>query len=291
MAAPAPSISHGALEEQIGGLRWKLRRNDWDACSFSIDSTNSEFIVPGAAMPGYPNMKAVDVNPTQQGDEWLFDVEYKGFKDPTETWRQFSRVDSSPSEGFDNVALVIGTKIPNDPFFARGSTLPDDDEFPNMYIVDRSREVSDVAGFSVLNLQLRGLLGEKPYTRRVTCNGRTVNTPGNWEMFDSTNNLSEDIDGWPGYSMLTEFTLANIVVVDSFITTTLPPWAGIPGNVTPDDPPDVTVFSFTTSEPVRWHWPYGWRRVNVQSEQIPGKDLWFVSVTYDNQQLSLPDAA
>lgn len=290
MASPVPVISFGALEEQIGGLKFSLRGNDFDACSYSVDSLSDGFVECGDALPGYAKMKAVDVRQEQVGDVWVYSGEYKGFKNPLESLRVFSRSENSPSEGFDNVSLTVATTMNTDhPLLARGSGIPNDDKFPFMFIVDRNKEVSEVAGFNVLNLQLRGILGDKPMTRRVNGNNVTIKSGENWQMLNGYNARGEPINGWPGYTVPTEFSINKTVVTDSFVTTTTPPWDGIPGNVTPANAPETTVFNFTTYGPVTYHWPFGWRRANVTSEQIPGKQLWFVSVTYEYQQQLLPD--
>lgn len=291
MATPPPYLAHGALEEQIGGLKFSLRGNDFDSCSYSVDSASDGFVVVGSALPGYAKMKAVDVRQEDVGAAWIYSAEYKGFKNPDESLRVFSRSENSPSEGFDNVALTIATTMDTEhPLLARGSGIPNDDTYPHMYIVDRTKEVSEVAGFNIMQLQLRGILGDKPMTRRVNGNQVTIQPSVTWEMANQTNAIGETITGWPGYTYPnTEFTIPKITVVDSFVTTTTPPWGGIPGNYTPEDAPTLTDFVFWTSGAVRYNWPFGWRRANVTSEQIPGKDLWFVSVTYEYQHKILPE--
>ena len=287
MASPVPVISFGALEEQIGGLKFSLRGNDFDACSYSVDSLSDGFVEVGDALPGYAKMKAVDVRQEQAGDVWLYNAEYKGFKNPLESLRVFSRSESSPSEGFDNIALSIATTMDTThPLLARGAGVPNDDSYPYMFIVDRTKDVSEVAGFNVMNLQLRGLLGDKPYTRRVNGNNITMNPEGNWTIYNTYNDLGELINGTLA-TVPTEFSLAKVTVVDSFVTTSTPPWAGIPGNFTPENAPEVTELSFSAGS-VLYHWPFGWRRANVSTEQIPGQDVWFISVTYEYQQKILP---
>ena len=288
MAAPATTISFGALEEQIGGLKFSLRGNDFDSCSYSVDSLSDGFVECGDALPGYAKMKAVDVRQEQVGEVWIYSGEYKGFKNPNESLRVFSRSENSPSEGFDNIALSIATTMDTThPLLARGAGIPNDDSFPYMFIVDRTKDVSEVAGFNVMNLQLRGLLGDKPYTRRVNGNNVTMQPEGNWTVYNTTNELGETVAGTL-VTAPTEFSLAKVTVVDSFVTTSTPPWAGIPGNITPENAPTVTALDFSTGGAILYHWPFGWRRANVTSEQIPGKNVWFVSITYEYQQKILP---
>jgi len=288
MASPVPVISFGALEEQIGGLKFSLRGNDFDACSYSVDSLSDGFVEVGDALPNYAKMKAVDVRQEQVGDVWVYNAEYKGFKNPLESLRVFSRSENSPSEGFDNIALSIATTMDTThPLLARGAGVPNDDKFPYMFIVDRTKDVSELAGFNVMNLQLRGLLGDKPYTRRVNGNNITMNPSGNWTVYNTYNDLGELINGTLA-TVPTEFSLAKVTVVDSFVTTSTPPWAGIPGNFTPENAPTVTDLNFSTGGAILYHWPFGWRRANVSTEQIPGQDVWFISVTYEYQQKILP---
>lgn len=300
MPAPAPVLSFGALEEQLGGLRWRRKRRDFDSCFYSVDSLDENFIVPGSPLPGYPHMKAVDVAPEQVGDVWNFiGTEYKGFKDPAETWRLFGKVKNSPSEGFDNLTVTIGTKEPGHARFARGANCPTSGDTPTtmpyMWIVDRTDEETDICNeagealYEVLNLNLRGLLGYKPYVRRVTTSNNTLAPSDNFIMYDSMNALGEIISGNSSYgSQPHELSLAKILVTDSFVTTSTPPFGGIPGNVTPVDAPAWTTLSFSGVTNYRYYWPHGWRRANIQAEKIPGQSCWAWSVTYENQQQVLP---
>ena len=301
MALPPQTLSHGALEEQIGGLRWKLKPRDFDSCTYSVDSASEDFVVPGSALPSYPHMRAVDVSPEQVGDVWVFNgTEYRGFKSAAETWRKFSVSKASPSEGFDNMAMTIGTREPNHARFSRGATAPTKDdvppEFPNMFIMDKTDEETDIADtngspfYHILNLQLRGLLGDKPFTRRVSCASQTMTPEGNWIIYSTYNEEGEVVTGLSAHgSVPVEISLAKLVVTDSFVTLTEPPFGGIPGNLTPDDAPAFTDFTFWTSGSVRYHWPFGWRRASITAEKLPGVSVWFWSVVYEYQQKILPD--
>lgn len=290
MPLPPAVISFGALEEQIGGLRWRLRRNDFDSCFHSIDSLNESFVVPGSSLPDYPTMKAVDVSADQLGDVWLFNSEYKGFKATDELWRLFQSSENSPSEGFDNISLAIATRIPDDPMFARGSLSPLTGPHPQMYIMDVSHESTDIPGYTLLNLQLRGQIGNKPYTRRVNTATQTFSPSAPWSAVDQVNGNGDPVYGWASDgAQPAEFTIPRTTLTDSFVTITEPPFNGVPGNVLPENRPLLTEFTFWTSGGYRYHWPHGWRRAAISSEQLPGKDVWFVSITYEAQQKILPE--
>jgi hypothetical protein len=290
MPLPPQVISFGALEEQIGGLRWRLRPNDFDSCFYSVDSTNEAFVSPGAAMPGYPIMRAVDVAANQLGDVWVFDAEYKGFKSAAETWRLFQSSENSPSEGFDNISMVIGTRTPDDPIFARGELSPLAGPHPQMYIMDVAKEPTEIAGYTMMNLQLRGQIGNKPYTRRINTATQTFSPSAPWTAADQINGNGDPIYGWTAEgAQPAEFTIPRTTLTDSFVTITEPPFNGIPGNVLPENRPLLTEFTFWTSGGYRYHWPYGWRRASISSEQLPGRNVWFVSITYEAQQKILPE--
>lgn len=300
---PPAVLAHGAFGE-IGGLKWRLRPNDFDSLIYSCDSANENHIVPGSPCPveGLAHMRAVDVQPEQVGDAWVFsNTEFRGFKNPLETWRKFSRTKNSPSEGFDNISLTLGCRDASLAIFARGSTLPNKEgvppEFPNMWIMDITEEDTEIqneAGLCLypqLGLQLRGLLGPKPYTRRYNGASQTFTPDGTWEMYDSINELGETINGWMELgegAQLAELSLAKLVMTDSFVTLTEPPFGGIPGNVEPEDAPAYTDLTFWTTGDTRYHWPFGWRRASITSEKLPGKDCWAWSVTYEFQQMILP---
>lgn len=290
MPLPPPVISHGLLEQQIGGLRWRLRRTDFDSVFYTIDSATEDYIVPGSPMPNYPHMKAVDVAATEMAAYWNFESEFKGFKSATEMWRLFQQSENSPSEGFDSLSLTIATRTPDDPIFARGALSPLVAAQPQMYIMDRVKESCDVFSYTMLNLQLRGQLGEKPYTRRYSVNAATFSPSAPWSAAHQINELGEPVYGWPlAGAQPAEFSIPKLTVTDSFVTITEPPFAGIPGNVTPDNAPNYTEFTFWTTGGYRYHWPYNWRRASITAEKLPGKNVWFVSITYENQQQILPE--
>lgn len=301
MPLPAQTLSHGALEEQIGGLRWKLRQRDFDSCIYSVDSSNEDYVIPGSALPSYPHMRAVDVSPEQVGDVWVFNgTEYRGFKSASETWRKFSHTEASPSEGFDNITMAIGTREPNHARFKRGATAPTKDdvpaEFPNMFIMDVSKEETDICDtngtpfYHVLNLQLRGLLGTKPYTRRVSGAAQTFSPDVNFTIYDTVNEEGETVNGFDeDGAQQVEISISRLVITDSFVTLTEPPFGGIPGNITPEDAPTYTDLDFWTTGSYRYHWPFGWRRAQINAEKLPGVSVWFWSVVYEFQQKILPD--
>lgn len=87
-----------------------------------------------------------------------------------------------------------------------------------------------------------------------------------------------------------EADIPQITVTDSYISQVAPPTQYVPAHWTPPDPPPVnnlaSVFDGASNADFTTHYPSGWKSNLVASEQIPGKNLWLVQVswTYQNKK-------
>lgn len=87
-----------------------------------------------------------------------------------------------------------------------------------------------------------------------------------------------------------EFDLPQISVTDTMISTNAPPTGIVPGNWIPDEAPAVRIISLTGGADI-YHFPSGWKILNIVSEQIPGQYLWLISVTWGYQRPNTPRSA
>lgn len=178
----------------------------------------------------------------------------------------------------------------------RGMTLnPVQVGFDSCWIVERRKRKARAAGYWEIDLQLKGIKLEdddsKPVKRRINTTSQTVSNdkyPGAISsgvylgfppQLIGSSFIGAPIP--PGYMPL-ELDLPQISVTDSFISNQRPPTMLVPGNWIPSDAPPILVVS-AMSDSYTYHWPAGWKVLNLQSEQIPGKQLWFITITWGYQ--------
>lgn len=167
--------------------------------------------------------------------------------------------------------------------------------YESCWIVERRKRKARAAGYWEIDLQLKGIkLGDddsKPVKRRISTTTQTVSNDkfpgiivgsvylGFPPELVGTSSLGPPIP--PGYQP-TELDLPQIAVTDTFISDQPPPTVLVPGNWIPADAPPILILS-PLSDSYTYHWPAGWKVLNLQSEQIPGQQLWFISITWGYQ--------
>jgi hypothetical protein len=178
-----------------------------------------------------------------------------------------------------------------------------------MFITDRRKrrargcvesEALGIAGYYYVDLQLKGLLaGEgdfKGIKRRINTTAQALSTTN----FGSAIVIDPVYTGPasnPATSSTTTYTLAGnvefdlpqISVTDTMISTSAPPTHLVPSNWIPDNAPTITVVSISGTNDI-YHYPSGWKVLNLQSEQIPGQNLWLISLTWGYQRANTPQA-
>lgn len=306
MAAPQQVHVHGEDNFQCGPERWISRGRGRDAFEVPYLAPSREHAAyqPGQPAPGYAYMRIVEARQEQDGLAWVHNLTCEGIASQTQDWKELSRIDRSPEEGWDEIALTIYTRKPDDGRWRKGARLQRTDTdvtppagFENMFIVDRSQVWTEADGYYELNLVLKGLVGSKPYQRSI--NGAVVTSSSrfagytiltddifqNYPPTDSGSNASLD-----GDSILIEYDAASVTVSDTYLTSTEPPTEYIGRFWNPPDPPDVTVLTLSGEE-TKYFWPYGWKCVSMNSLKLPGCNVWVVTVNYIYQVPSIPVTA
>jgi hypothetical protein len=181
--------------------------------------------------------------------------------------------------------------------------------YETLFITDRRKrrargciesEALGLTGYYYLDLQLKGLLaGEgdfKAVKRRINTTSQAISTTG----FASTILIDPLYTGPASnptsaanttYTLAgnVEFDLPQISVTDTMISTNPPPTNLVPSSWIPPDAPSVTVVSLTGTNDI-YHYPSGWKVLNLVSEQIPGQSLWLISLTWGYQRANTPQA-
>lgn len=169
-----------------------------------------------------------------------------------------------------------------------------------MWITDREDEEDEAADYHHLGLLYKGLIvtDEMPMgiKRRINTTAQALGTTG----FASTIIIDPIYTGPAsnpvGASSTTytlagnvDFDLPQISVTDTMISTSPPPTQLVPSNWIPDNAPTITVVSLTGTNDI-YHYPAGWKVLNLVSEQIPGQNLWIISLTWGYQRSNTPQA-
>lgn len=168
--------------------------------------------------------------------------------------------------------------------------------FELCWITERHKRKARAKGYWEMDMQLKGLKQEeddsKPFKRRISTTGQTVSNDtysgetisGQWlgfppQLVGSVVFSPPDLLGPP---IAAEFDLPQISVTDTMISISRPPTELVPGYWVPEDAPTIVIFS-PFSAAYTYHCPAGWKVLSLQSEQIPGKPLWLISITWGYQ--------
>lgn len=169
--------------------------------------------------------------------------------------------------------------------------------YENMYITDRSDRVHRAKDYYELTLTLKGILGTKPYKRRINGAVTTSNA-----IFPDGAVLSNDtyinyppaalgtatMGADPGNTI--EYSAATLSLVDSWVQVGPPPTDYIGAFWTPPDAPDVVTASLPGGGDLKYFFPWGWHCTSMPCEQLPGLDLWLVSATFNYQVPYIPQS-
>jgi len=169
-----------------------------------------------------------------------------------------------------------------------------------MWMTDREEEEDEAPDYKSLGLNYKGLIvtDEMPMgiKRRINTTAQALSTTN----FGSAIVIDPVYTGPasnPSTSSTTTYTLAGnvefdlpqISVTDTMISTSAPPTHLVPSNWIPDNAPTITVVSISGTNDI-YHYPAGWKVLNLQSEQIPGQNLWLISLTWGYQRANTPQA-
>lgn len=175
--------------------------------------------------------------------------------------------------------------------------------FERCWITERRKRKARALGYWEMDMQLKGLKQEeddsKPYKRRINTTGQTVSN----DAYNGSTSSPQFV-GFPpvstgsfnftppvlGTPIAAEFDMPQISVTDTMVTTYLPPTWLVPGYWTPENAPAILIFT-PDSEAYTYHCPSGWKVLSLQSEQIPGKSLWLLSITWGYQLAKTPRTA
>ncbi len=256
----------------------------------------------GDAPPDYPNMRIVEIEPldTYESSSHALRINCEGFLG-NETHIETSRRESQPEEGWDTMQISLITLDPTHPRWMKGARVQNDSGivlagFDRMWITDRDDEEHRAKDFHQLALTYKGLRYDKAVKRRINTTAQALSVSGFQPAI-----LIDPLFTGPGSNPTSpattayflggnvEFDLPQISVTDTYISTTPPPTALVPSSWIPLDAPSVTVVSLTGGNDI-YHYPSGWKVLNLVSEQIPGQSLWLISLTWGYQRSNTPQA-
>ena len=215
------------------------------------------------------------------------------------TYLELDRVERSPEEGWDELALRIFTRDPDNARWAKGSRYTDDagatvPGFTNLFVTDRNPTRHRAKDYWMLELTLKGLKTSKEYKRRINGNvtsstsrfaGYLSVSADRWQNFPPTDSGTDNI--LAGTDLEVEYDSATVQISDTYIYADDPPFDKIGQPWTPPDPPDVTVLTIS-GESIKYFFPFGWKCSAMPAEKLAGANVWLVTVNYVYQVASIP---
>lgn len=133
--------------------------------------------------------------------------------------------------------------------FCPGTVHPD---WPSMYLVGVNLQDTGT-DWRKAECQYAGMLWDKAYHRVITVNGA---------QFSSSDPITVNLSGgWPSTARYTNFILPEIVVTDTFVSTSAPSTASVPSIATPANAPSIQSLTLTAAN-LTYNYPYGWSLVD-----------------------------
>lgn len=167
-----------------------------------------------------------------------------------------------------------------------------------MFITDRRDRPAEAKDYHHLDLEFRGLLmrdgDSKPIVRQWD-----VGTGKYTSKFNGLATLTADIySGFPptdtgtdlslsGTSIPIEYDVPQVRVTDTMVTTTEPNANWLYIGWEPENAPSVSLYSMS-SESYTYTFPYGWKLDAFTVQQIPGKSIWLMSLTWIKRPAAIP---
>ena len=271
-------VAYGTAIQQLPGTRLGRKDDDLDtlALVWQTDSENS--FSTGAAPPDYPTFRIKEIETEEDfpGEAYIHRLQCLGIRGDkaSKLIRSSSRENL---EGFDEGSEEYITLTPDD--FLRGRAMAG---MANMVCVDldKSKQWAPL-GFWKVRCNFRGLIGTKPSKRRIKVNEQIM------QIGDGTSSgdIAVDLPGASTDRHRFSISLPKIVVSDCYVSTEPVDTTLIPGNETPPSPPSIASLVITVSEEdaakLLFHWPNGWKLADIDSERIPGADLYLHTKTWE----------
>lgn len=280
-----PFIEFGTRTMPTGPERLTTRHRGIDVWTQNWQTADPNAFQLGKPPPNHPHMRLTEAEREEDGPVWQWRLNAEGIagKGPDKTLKL---VTDEPEEGWDGGMWEVLTRQPGAARFARGASLPG---YANLFVTDRQKEeVGD--GLWWMALTTKGAIdAAKTRKRRVDTNEIKVrpSDPNLTTPETQTNGAGFALNANAGTYQNMEVSFANIVVRDTFFKTEKPDTDGIPGNVTPDDAPEVWEFTWSAATVVA-NWPYQWCLANIQAEQLLNKNLWMVTYVYEYRPRFMP---
>lgn len=305
MPLPAQVISHGEDFFQCAPERWLERARSVDAfeTAWMAPTREEPTLAIGAPAPGHPYMRIVQARREQDSpNAWYHALTCEGIAGNTD-FKELSRVDTQPEEGFDETRLTIYTRSPDDVRWRKGSRLTRSVTdptppvgFESMYIIDRAKVWSEADGYFELPLTLKGVIGTKLGKRRTSTSSESTSSKFNGftiltgDMFTGYPPVDSGLNATlSGTSLDVEYDSPAVTVTDSIVTTTEPPTDFLGRFWSPTDPPDVSYLTLSGTG-VKYFFPFGWKCTDLVTEKLTGVDVWLVQVSWTYQRITVPTA-
>lgn len=296
-------LEHGTRNLRIEPEKLVSRHREPDSLPLVYQHESASAYPVGGELEAYPHMPVVERERTRDGPLWLYRLLLEGIADPEKFFIETDFDEATPEEGWDEIRRVVFTRDPGHDWFAKGAQIVSDltglvlPGYEYLWIMDRAQRRHRANGYFEVSMVLKGMRGEKPFKRRISGSPQVV-APGVFE--GATYFSAQDYIGWPpvegegvalyGSDLDIEWSIPQITVTDTFLTTTPPPTDKFPGFWSPEDPPAVFYLPVFGAD-YTYHIPWGWHIANLNSEQLAGKPCWLLSLTFGVQAATTPKPA
>lgn len=291
MNLPA-NILHGRRDMPISDLETAPNRKGLDAVRRRYIAQQPDAYVQDeegrlSRFPGFSSMFIDEVRSSEKlrGELYEFDLKGTGLLDGKDKWIYGPK--SQPTTGWDSQTVTVYTRTPDALLW--GMVHP---TLAQMWAEDREteREIGDihrvVLGFKGM-IPIAG--NAKPYKRQIGVNSATMASSQPLKAWVRQVDGSYVLDTAGKYY---NFESPRVQVVDTYLSTTAPDTANIPGSFKPPSAPAVkkVLASLTDGDPVvpanffgvtefTINVPEEWVLKSISAEKHAHADIWLISRT------------
>jgi hypothetical protein len=262
----APVLLHGTFSTPVCTAGKITRRKDeLDAGLHSFVSSNEYEYSAGQSVPGYAGL-IIDFIDTVNDGGGVYEHTLTSYGVAGGKAARQIRGFPEPAYNLNDWDSIDDKWITNSPHFF---TIGQSGSYGGSTVcISANPKPLGVAGWFLMHGRFVGMVSPKNAVRKITCDSQeisgdliTVPIPGGWNA-----------------PLKGSVALPEIVVEDTFFTTTPPPTQLVPSPNTPPNPPTINAtingIAFSSEGGATIHYPHGWSLISVSGDPVGSAGPW-----------------
>lgn len=274
MPAPEAILSYGSAALQLGETPRIVRRGDgFDEGAFAFIGGSENSLLPNSEVPGYNGMYIQEDSITDHSGDLEHSVRAVGLRSGTS--RLIASIATDSEDGFDTGSETFISAEGATASYVRGRRHS---QYSQLYAVSVSVRRSPITAYAIVDVGYKGIKnGNRPDKIKLSVASR------------ETTYTALDNPPPGGTPTETKWSVmkGDPMLVRSYISQYRPDFSrvGLQNSASgvPVSFPAVPNHGWSNNDDVTWNMPFGWFLANIESDEIAGTTLNFVTETYLNR--------